>query len=1225
MRITKVKVKLNEQSESKLVLMKRNKCEGFLVHENENKQDEIQKLLEAKEKDFIKSVVNKTLVKSIKLKSDEEMVEKENRKNKLNILKKIFEHLFDNNKEKPSFDEFKKLTEQLTKDELKEYLSHKFQAPITFDKKTKKLDLPDILWEALQKSDSEQTIKALTPYREWADWYIKNKQQYLTKSIINNKIPLSSESSSTKRRQVLEIFAKDLVTAPKAELNIELLEKEFKPEELAKEWLTCFNDEQKNTEKDIDEDKRKVLGLPKDSFEFKRKLKTILTAHQRALYRDGKFKDNLAVEQYSLEVTKYLARYFPLKKSSRSLSLDDIEYYLSAETLKKTIKHQLENATKQYLLQKGKMIHYGYDKSESVTSDDLQKLKTQESFTLQFINACAFAANNLRNIVNPSSEKDILGTKDLRDMFKDNPINENKLVERLSQYLFQQHYCFDNKKVITDHQEIKKSLKDNDNYIDVIFAIRGAIAGIRNNVIHFKNDGLEQFLNLSTYELLEKDTENNFSQQNLLRSHFKQEKDLLSQIFAEKLRSSNILDYYPTEKIKQHLTHFTLNAKPLAFVPSFKKIFTWGRKYQFEAKDYLKLKYYFNPEHVIKDKQDIIYPAHQAHYNLLGLIYEHHFITTFLDDKTIFETTVEEVLAANKKRAEESKDKNKDKFAFNGFEHYQSDLSPKEYLAKIQSELINEENKKREEGKLTATETGHYQKFIWQLFVKGFDNYLNNHANFNFICTPEYQFDRDSSALQANQQNNQVEIIKQFIDVTSSIEPDKDGHVAFWLLCKMLDSPHLNELHNQFSKYQQVAIKANIADNGKTDVDTLQQIISLTLLTSDVTPNNYEILYTNTSECLLSLVPFVAPELSVLKQQTDIFVQSDNKTPIIKSPIELTKKYATYGLLTALFTEHDKFKVTTNTIKYWKKIAESKTDNPAALSTERQKLHQEWVKAEHKKDYRKNKTDREFIKGWLNNTSKKAGMTNGQYYQSLCNRLDSYNWLDNQINLVFIRQLHNLLIDILGRLAGFVHLWERDFRFLHEAYFNTSGQPDLPEFIDNNHEFYIRESTREYKNFCYSILLSPVNTQYAKKNIDSTGSWKDKRNYIAHFNYLTRRFNQNGELILSLKTDLEQASLLKLLSHVRELVSYDRKLKNAVAKSFIDLLEKHGINITFEPLHKNHHLFVIKEIKSGEIKHLGGEKIKQDDGKSAPITTNRVPKEYVEMVRALLEFSPKNA
>ncbi|MFV0502307.1 MAG: hypothetical protein ACK5MH_12055, partial [Bacteroidales bacterium] len=107
------------------------------------------------------------------------------------------------------------------------------------------------------------------------------------------------------------------------------------------------------------------------------------------------------------------------------------------------------------------------------------------------------------------------------------------------------------------------------------------------------------------------------------------------------------------------------------------------------------------------------------------------------------------------------------------------------------------------------------------------------------------------------------------------------------------------------------------------------------------------------------------------------------------------------------------------------------------------------------------------------------------------------------------------------------------------------------------------------------------------------------RNYIAHFNYLTEK-NINY-------------SIIELINNLRELMDYDRKLKNAVAKSIIDIFDRNGMELRMDFDYSEHKLKV-KGIKPKKIYHLGTKKGKFE------IATNQVSKEYCEMCKCLLEM-----
>lgn len=235
MRITKVKV------DQKNVLMLRDSQEGFLKHgEEDKKKSEINNFLKLKEKSFIESIINKTVVKKIG---------KENRSN-LEKIKLIFEYLLNKENEEFKKDNNKRIREfdlseikELNEDDVKNYLNHKFQEKVEFNALGKKeLFLPTILHKSLGENKNikgeealKEIVKKLHLYQTWAKSYISNKQKHLAKSLSNNKIDYKEGSP---RKEALKIWANELKQWNN--INFEKLIKDFKLEELSTKWLTDF-------------------------------------------------------------------------------------------------------------------------------------------------------------------------------------------------------------------------------------------------------------------------------------------------------------------------------------------------------------------------------------------------------------------------------------------------------------------------------------------------------------------------------------------------------------------------------------------------------------------------------------------------------------------------------------------------------------------------------------------------------------------------------------------------------------------------------------------------------------------------------------------------------------------------------------------------------------------------------------------------------------------------
>ena len=103
------------------------------------------------------------------------------------------------------------------------------------------------------------------------------------------------------------------------------------------------------------------------------------------------------------------------------------------------------------------------------------------------------------------------------------------------------------------------------------------------------------------------------------------------------------------------------------------------------------------------------------------------------------------------------------------------------------------------------------------------------------------------------------------------------------------------------------------------------------------------------------------------------------------------------------------------------------------------------------------------------------------------------------------------------------------------------------------------------------------------------------RNYIAHFNYIP---------------DAEK-SILEILEELRELLKYDRKLKNAVMKSVKDIFKEYGFIVEFRISHEsNSKKIKVLDVKSEKIKHL----------KNNGLVTTKNSEDLCELVKVMLEY-----
>jgi len=379
MRVTKVKVK--DAGKDKMVLIHRKTTGAQLVYSGQPVSNETNTILPDKKRDsFDLSILNKTIIKF-------ETV----RKQKLNIdqyktLEKIIKY--------PK----QELPTQIKAEEILPFLNHKFQEPVKYWKegKEEKFNLTLLIVEAVKAQDK----RILQPYHEWKEWYIKTKSDLLKKSIENNRIDLSDNLS--KRKKALQAWETDFTTTGSIDLS-----------HYHKVYMTDVLCKMLQEVKPLTDERGKI-----NTNAYHRELKKALQTHQPAIFgtREAPNETNRLNNQlsiYHLEVVKYMEHYFPIKTSKRRNTADDIVHYLKAQTLKTTIEKQLVNAIRANIIQQGKTNHH--ELKADTSSSDLTKIKTNEAFVLNLIGACAFAANNIRNMVDNEQTLDVLGKREFID------------------------------------------------------------------------------------------------------------------------------------------------------------------------------------------------------------------------------------------------------------------------------------------------------------------------------------------------------------------------------------------------------------------------------------------------------------------------------------------------------------------------------------------------------------------------------------------------------------------------------------------------------------------------------------------------------------------------------------------------------------------------------------------------------------------------------------------
>ena len=246
-------------------------------------------------------------------------------------------------------------------------------------------------------------------------------------------------------------------------------------------------------------------------------------------------------------------------------------------------------------------------------------------------------------------------------------------------------------------------------------------------------------------------------------------------------------------------------------------------------------------------------------------------------------------------------------------------------------------------------------------------------------------------------------------------------------------------------------------------------------------------------------------------------------------------------------------------------------------------------------------------------------------YKEAVENIQEHNFLQKQAYLINHKNLHRLMIGVLGRLIGYSHHYERDWYFITLAKIYEMGKkPEtvLEKRIDKLKNGQINAVFKE--DDIKNNDLEPKNTEYKKlkSDVDDIISFPKNagiRNDLAHFNMLNNNKLNNNKLNNN-KLNNNKKNVFPLthwINQVRTLVCYDRKLKNAVIDSIITIFEKENMEISFTM--DNSHTLSLDKIETKYAKHLGNIPIPQekDSNKKEAITEPLQSETYLNMVRAM--------
>lgn len=241
---------------------------------------------------------------------------------------------------------------------------------------------------------------------------------------------------------------------------------------------------------------------------------------------------------------------------------------------------------------------------------------------------------------------------------------------------------------------------------------------------------------------------------------------------------------------------------------------------------------------------------------------------------------------------------------------------------------------------------------------------------------------------------------------------------------------------------------------------------------------------------------------------------------------------------------------------------QSQTDGPSQIATwqqKREQLHEQWVKQKYLEE------------------------ADLREYCEILSKVSRHRKDTNFVNLVDHVRVHRTVMMVLGRLVDYAGLFERDLYFTTLALLHRRGL--RPEHLfDGRGLRYL---------FNGQILFA---LRYHKK--DSPKSIDILKDLAEHFTEVWAQGNSNTKIRNELAhlNMLQAAARAPRLSHwvnkTRQLMAYDRKLKNAVSKSVIELMAREGIELRWHVKSEGGaHELADAELSTRRARHLGGKRL----------------------------------
>lgn len=388
----------------------------------------------------------------------------------------------------------------------------------------------------------------------------------------------------------------------------------------------------------------------------------------------------------------------------------------------------------------------------------------------------------------------------------------------------------------------------------------------------------------------------------------------------------------------------------------------------------------------------------------------------------------------------------------------------------------------------------------------------------------------------------------------SSRQPAKDWHVVLYFLLHLVPVDAVGRLQHQLRKW------TVLEGQPSADVEAVQRLFGLYLDMHDAKFEGGEGMAG--AEALKELFESEAGFSQVCSSQpgedTDRYVPWRGLREILR-----------FGSLESLRPIFEQQPIMDEDVKKLGAVeaTENKDRSPIAKNQgQREILHEKWAKTKKKDEF---------------------SAEDKQAYSKALADVAEHRHLAAHVRLNNHARLNGLLMQVLGRLADYACLWERDLYFTTLALISLRKKPPKDIFNKDGRkalkEGQIVKALRTLENsqdIEKQTIFCRMQRLFGKDFLMDGEQGKGAaaiRNDLLHFNMLR---DSNTPL-----------DLTDSVNRTRRLVDYDRKLKNAVAQSIKEMLAREGFDLTWT---MNGHRLACAKVKARQAVHLKEKKIREN-------------------------------